>query len=267
MLHGHSTNKESLAAYVHRFKWEASRCQFNNDTTTIKIFLKGLKNAHTIAMKVYKKGPQSLTDTIKEVEKLQAAKQITSTLIPASLVNNMSSDKDKCFQCQETGHMACYCPHIKYFDCNNYGHVAMNCPDKIPPSGTQACCRNTTTSRHDRSSSRHHSHTRHSNHDYRDTGVTVAMTPAVVTPDHFIDLHIVALHPTEAQAPIATAATHHITDPNPTGISPKMTADPDHTKPANNIINQHKALLPICNQHLGKTGTEGRNRSQSMTLP
>ena len=29
------TDKESLATYVHRFKWEASRCKFNNDATTI----------------------------------------------------------------------------------------------------------------------------------------------------------------------------------------------------------------------------------------
>ena len=35
------TDMESLATYVHRFKWEASRCKFNNDTTTIRIFLKG----------------------------------------------------------------------------------------------------------------------------------------------------------------------------------------------------------------------------------
>ena len=47
------TDKESLATYVHRFKWEANRCKFNNDATTIRIFLKGLKNAHTIATKVY----------------------------------------------------------------------------------------------------------------------------------------------------------------------------------------------------------------------
>ena len=53
------TDKESLATYVHRFKWEASRCKFNNDITTIRIFLKGLKNAHTIATKVYEKGPQT----------------------------------------------------------------------------------------------------------------------------------------------------------------------------------------------------------------
>ena len=92
--------------------------------------------AHTLATKVYEKGPQSLADTIKEVEKLQAAQQITSTLLPPSLVNTMSSDNDKCFQCQETGHMACYCPHIRCFDCNNYGHVAaVDCPEKIPHSG------------------------------------------------------------------------------------------------------------------------------------
>ena len=106
------TDKESLATYVHRFKWEASRCKFNNDATTIRIFLKGLKNAHTIATRVYEKGPQNLAEAIKEVEKLQVAQQITSTLLPTSSVNTMSSDNDKCFQCQETSHMACYCPHI-----------------------------------------------------------------------------------------------------------------------------------------------------------
>ena len=42
----------------------------------------------------------------------------------------MSSDDDKCFQCQETGHMACYCPHIRCFDCNNYGHITADCPTK-----------------------------------------------------------------------------------------------------------------------------------------
>ena len=156
------TDRESLATYVHRFKWEASRCKFNNDTATIRIFLKGLKNAHTIATKVYKKGPQTLAEAIKEVEKLQATQQITSTLLPTSLVNTMSSDNDRCFQCQEIGHMACYCPHIWCFDCDNYGHVAMDCPDKIPPSGTPACCKsNITTNRHNRSASKHCNHNRH----------------------------------------------------------------------------------------------------------
>ena len=159
------SDKESLAAYVHQFKQEASRCKFDNDATTIRIFLKGLKKAHTLATKVYKKGPQSLADTIKEFEKPQAAQQITSTLLSPSSVNTMSSDK--CFQCQEIGHMACNCPHIRCFDCNKYGHVAVDCPDKIPPSGTLAQCRDNTSSKHDRSASQN-SHTRHSHHDHRD---------------------------------------------------------------------------------------------------
>ena len=60
--------KESLAAYVHCFKQEAHRCKFDNDAATIRIFIKGLKNAHTLATKVYEKGPQSLADTIRKVE-------------------------------------------------------------------------------------------------------------------------------------------------------------------------------------------------------
>ena len=130
--------KESLAAYIHHFKREASRCKFDNDATTIRIFIKGLKNAHTLATRVYEKGPQSLADAIREVEKLQAAQQLTSTLLPPSSVNIMSSDDDKCFQCQETGHMACYCPCIRCFDCDDYGHVAADCPNKILPSGIPA---------------------------------------------------------------------------------------------------------------------------------
>ena len=148
------TDKEWLATYVHRFKWEANRCKFDNDAATIQIFLKGLKNAHTIATKVYEKGPHILEETIKEVEKLQAAQQITSTLLPTSSVNTMSSNNDRCFQCQEVGHMACYCPHICCYDCDNYRHVAMDCPDKILPSGTPSSHRTNNRDRNKRSSSR-----------------------------------------------------------------------------------------------------------------
>ena len=85
---------------------------FHNNAATIQIFIKGLKNAHTLASCVYEKGPQTLADAISEVEKLQAAQQLTATLLPSSTVNVMSSEDDKCFQCQELGHMACHCPHI-----------------------------------------------------------------------------------------------------------------------------------------------------------
>ena len=125
----------------------------------IRIFIKGLRNTHTLAKMVYKKGPQSLADAIKEVEKLQATQQLTATLLPPSSLNVMSSDDDKCFQCQESGHMAHHCPCIKCFDCDEYGHVMADCPDKIPPSGTPARCRNThSTTRHCDRSTSHHSH-------------------------------------------------------------------------------------------------------------
>ena len=62
--------KESLAAYIHHFKRENKRCNFMNSAATIRIFVKGLKNAHTIATRIYEKGPQTLADAISKVEKL-----------------------------------------------------------------------------------------------------------------------------------------------------------------------------------------------------
>ena len=130
--------RESLEAYIHRFNREANRCNFGNNAATIWIFVKRLRNAHTLATQVYEKGPQTLVDAIREVEKLQAAQQLTTTLLPSSTGNVMLSEDDKCFQCQESGHITCHCPNITCINCNKYGHVAADCPDKIPPSGTPA---------------------------------------------------------------------------------------------------------------------------------
>ena len=60
--------KESLAVYIHQFKTEAKWCSFTNDAVTIRIFVKGLKNAHSLATHIYKKAPETLTDAILEVE-------------------------------------------------------------------------------------------------------------------------------------------------------------------------------------------------------
>ena len=51
--------------------------------------MKGLMKAHTLARRVYEKGPQSLADAIREVEKLQAAQQLTAILLLSSSVNIM----------------------------------------------------------------------------------------------------------------------------------------------------------------------------------
>ena len=48
--------KESLAAYIHHFKREASRCKFDNDVATIIIFIKGLKNVTHFGNKSLLKG-------------------------------------------------------------------------------------------------------------------------------------------------------------------------------------------------------------------
>ena len=128
--------EESLAAYVHRFKTEAKRCNFTNDAATIRIFIKGLKNAHNLATHVYDKGPELLTDAISEVEKLKAIQQLIAMIIPPSTVNMMSHEEDCCFQCQGQGHVAQNCPHIRCYECDEYDHTNMDCPYKIPPSGT-----------------------------------------------------------------------------------------------------------------------------------
>ena len=41
---------------------------------------------------------------MKEVEKLQAAQQLTSTLLPPSLVSTMPSDDDKCLMPRDWPH-------------------------------------------------------------------------------------------------------------------------------------------------------------------
>ena len=47
-LHGiQQWEKESLVAYIHQFKTRAKRCNFVNDAATIRIFIKGLKNAQS----------------------------------------------------------------------------------------------------------------------------------------------------------------------------------------------------------------------------
>ena len=81
-----------------RLKREAKRCNLTNNAATIWIFIKGLKNAHTLAARVYEKGPQTLADAISEVEKFQAAQQLTATLSSLSTVNVMLSEDDQCFQ-------------------------------------------------------------------------------------------------------------------------------------------------------------------------
>ena len=194
----------------------------------------------------------------------------------------MSSDDNKCFQCQETGHMAGYVPHIRCFDCDNYGHVAADCPNKIPPSGIPARCQINNISRCDRSTSWSNNHNRHYHMTIKkcrgsadldltpiilDIGVTVKVTLAEVALDSFTDPHATAHHATEAGAHTVTAETHHIADPHHTGVSPEITVDPGHAHPANTITKPQTDHLPVQIKHPGSPRTENTSKSPLMTRP
>ena len=73
---------ETLAAYIYHFKIEAKRCDFNNGTAAIHIFVKGLKDKHNIAGKICKKDLKTLSEEIRLVEKFNTAQQVTATLLP-----------------------------------------------------------------------------------------------------------------------------------------------------------------------------------------
>ena len=102
-------------------------------------------------------------------------------------------------------------------------------------------------------------------HAIPDIGVQAIMTLVGVTPDHFIDLHLIAPPTTEAQACTTTTMIHHTTDLHPIDIFPEMIADPNNTNPTDNITNQHKDLLQVLKQHLGNARTEDTSRSPLMT--
>ena len=61
-----------------------------------------------------------------------------------------------------------------------------------------------------------------------DTGVTVEVSHAGVTPDHTADPHTAAHHTTETEADTAIDKKTHIEDPHHTKVSPEITVDPDH---------------------------------------
>ena len=62
-------------------KWNPNAVIFTNDTATIRVFVKGLRNAHSLAARIYGKDPQTLKDTITKVEKLNATQQLTTTIL------------------------------------------------------------------------------------------------------------------------------------------------------------------------------------------
>ena len=90
-------DNETLAAYIHCFKAAVKQYAYDNDTAAICIYVKGLRDAPTIAPKIYEKDPQ--IEVIRLVEKHNAALQLTATLTSSTLsiilvmMNVLSVDK------------------------------------------------------------------------------------------------------------------------------------------------------------------------------
>ena len=98
---------EGITCSLHSLIQNQSQAmQFHKRHCHYQDFCKGIKNAHSLATHIYEKGPQTLMDTILEVEKLNAIQQLTSTIIPPSTVDVMSNEEDCCFQFQEPEHIA-----------------------------------------------------------------------------------------------------------------------------------------------------------------
>ena len=64
-------DNETLAAYICSLKTPARQCGFDNGTTAISIFVKGLRDAPTVPAKIHEKDPQTLAKVIRHVEKLK----------------------------------------------------------------------------------------------------------------------------------------------------------------------------------------------------
>ena len=154
MLHGYTTVGEGITSSLSSMVQNRSQCcNFTNDTA---IFIRGLKNVHSLPTRIYEHNSQRLKDTITKVEKLSAAQQLTATILPSSTVNMMSNEDNWCFQCQEPGHITWHCPCIRCHECEECRHIVMDCPNKILPSDTPAQHHRVHRNHNIRSSSRHH---------------------------------------------------------------------------------------------------------------
>ena len=217
-------------------------------------------------------------ESIKEVEKLQAAQQITSTLLPTLSVNTMSGDNDRCFNVNKLAIWHAIAPiygattviitdmlpwtaWIRYH-CQAHQQATEVMPPTgmiDPPLGIIATPDILTMI------------TRidpglvlpNPTHITIALGVAVIMTPIGVIPGYTTDLSNAVFHATEAQVPTAITMTHRTADLHPMGIFPKMTEDLD-TNCKNNITNWHKDPPPPHKQHLGSIRIGDTNRSQLM---
>ena len=150
-------DSETLTTYIHRFKKEAKRCDFDSHPAKIRIFLKGLINSSRIAPSVYEKRPTTIEDAIGIVEKISSAQCIAASFSQNHQISMMKrgpndhhmpnhhTPNQGCSNCGQLGHPWFSCPCIICDRCNQRGHIYRHCWDRIPPSGTASPPRTITT--------------------------------------------------------------------------------------------------------------------------
>ena len=118
-------DSETLTAKAHRFKKEAKHCDFDSHPAKIRIFLKGLINSSKIAPGVYRKGPTTIEDTTRIVEKISSAQWIAASFSQnhqISMMKRGSNDhhtpSQDCSNCGQFCHPWFTCPHIICDRCN-----------------------------------------------------------------------------------------------------------------------------------------------------
>ena len=89
-------DNETLMAMSTTLKQQVSNVPLTM-TLQPSVFFKGPWEVHTIAAKIYKKDPQTLSEVIRIAEKFNAAKQLATMLTPS--IVSMMSNNDRCFVC------------------------------------------------------------------------------------------------------------------------------------------------------------------------
>ena len=148
--------KESLAAYIHWFKTKAKKCNFTNDTVTIKIFVKGLKKCTQLRITHLWKRTSSTYRCHLRYGKTQCC---TATHCNDHPILSSQCDvewRGLMFLMSRTWYTTWHCPHIRCNECDKYSHIIMDCPHIIPPSRTPATHHKKHIGQHTRLSSRYH---------------------------------------------------------------------------------------------------------------
>ena len=127
-------DKDTLASYIHYFKIAAKKCAFDNDIVVICSFVKGLRDAPSIASKLYERTPKLWLMSSDLLRCSVQHTQLTATLTPSAV--SMMSGNNRCFVCEWTDQFGCHFLDVQCYCCVKFGHFAEDCPHKIPPSGT-----------------------------------------------------------------------------------------------------------------------------------